>query len=175
MDLMKRDDPMTSVLRNVCKRLAGVVRTTVWLLAAVMLVTLVLQIILRYVFDKPLSWSEELAITCFSWCMLLAIALGVRDSIHVRMDLLIDRCPATLRWWLEKWISLTIAAIGLFLAYAGVNYVLDTASSGTSSAAMGYPLTYLYASAPVCGLLIAVFALEHALLGAPEQSPSQPD
>ena len=88
------------------------------------------------------------------------------------MDLLVDHLPKPLQLALERLISLAIAGVGVFIAWSGANYVGDTA--GATSAAIGYPITYLYACAPVCGVLIAIFGLERALLGAPAQSGQQP-
>jgi TRAP-type C4-dicarboxylate transport system permease small subunit len=162
---------MKAVVRKCCDHLARAVRVVVVILAAVMLASLTLQVVMRYVFGEALSWSEELALACFSWSMLLAIAVGVRDAIHVRMDLLVDRLPAPLRVGIDKLVTLAIAATGAFMAWAGLNYVGD--SSGVTSAAIGYPIAYLYACAPVCGALIALFALENVLLGAPVQPATQ--
>jgi TRAP-type C4-dicarboxylate transport system permease small subunit len=158
---------MKSSLRSACSMMARLVNGTVLLLVSIMLLVLSAQVIMRYVFGQALSWSEELALACFTWSMLLAIALGVRHSVHVRMDLLIDRLPNSWRIVLEKILSLVIAGSGIFLAWAGWAYVAD--ASGTTSAAIGYPITYLYAAAPVCGGLIAIFALEQVFLG-----PAQP-
>lgn len=147
-----------------CTGLASAVNVLVLALVAVMLLSLSGQVVMRYFLGKAPSWSEELAITCFGWSMLLAIALGVRNAIHVRMDLLVDRLPAGPRRWLDRATCMAIAAVGMFLGWTGVRYVADTA--GATSAAIGYPISYLYASAPVCGALVAVFALER-LLRAP--------
>jgi TRAP-type C4-dicarboxylate transport system permease small subunit len=144
-----------------CDHLAGVARGLVIVLTGVMLAALSLQIVMRYVFGRATSWTEELALACFTWSMLLAIAVGVRDGIHVRMDLLVDRLPAPLQKALETLVAGIIALTGLFIAWAGVAYTAD--SAGFMSAAIGYPMTYLYSSAPVCGALIAVFALERVL------------
>lgn len=131
-----------------------------------MLISLTLQITMRYLFNQPLSWSEELAITCFSWCMLLAVALGVRDGIHVRMDLLLDRLPPPLRLGLEKLLMTAIAATGSFIAWSGLKDVVDTAETNATSAAIGYPIVWLYLCAPVSGVLICLFALQELLLGS---------
>lgn len=154
---------MRSAVRKGFDRLASAVRAVVVALALVMLVVLSLQVTMRYMFGQALSWSEELALACFSWSMLLAIALGVRDAIHVRMDLLVDHLPQPWRGGLEKVLMLSIAAAGAFIAWSGTNYVRDAA--GATSAAIGYPTAYLYACAPVCGVLIALFALENVVLG----------
>lgn len=155
---------MKTRARQALDRLAALLRGVIVALALTMLVALSLQIFMRFFLGQALSWSEELALACFSWSMLLAIALGVRNAIHVRMDLLVDCLPAPLQRGVDRLVSLTVAGLGVFVAWSGVRYVLD--SLGTTSAAIGYPIAYLYACAPVSGTLIAVFALERAFLGA---------
>lgn len=151
--------------------LAHGVRATVVILATVMLAALSLQVFCRFVLGQALSWTEELALGCFSWSMLLAIALGLREVIHVRMDLLVDRLPAGAAAALDRLIHLVIAALALFLCWAGAAYVAD--SLGTTSAAIGYPIAWLYAAAPVSAAVLAVFALERVLRG-PAAAPDAP-
>ena len=157
-------------VRQALDRLATLVRGAIAMLAVVMLAALALQVFMRFVIGQALSWSEELALACFSWSMLLAIALGVRDAIHVRMDLLIDRLPPRWRHGLEQLIGAAVAGLGGFIAWAGIRYVVD--SLGTTSAAIGYPIAWLYASAPACGALIMIFALERLLLGPADSRPA---
>jgi len=151
---------MKAFLR-LAERLAALVRVATVGLAVVMLVALALQVLMRYVFGKALSWTEELALGCFTWTMLLAVSLGVRDAIHVRMDLLVDRLSERARRVAEGAILVAVAAFGLFLAWSGWRYLLDT--QGMTSAAIGYPIGYLYAAAPVTGALIALFCAERLL------------
>jgi TRAP-type transport system small permease protein len=153
-------------------QLARAVRALVVALVAVMLGALALQVLMRYVFGQALSWSEELALFCFSWAMLLAIALGVRDGVHVRMDLLVNRAPRALARGLDKLVALATFGVGGFVAWSGIQYVQD--ALGATSAAIGYPTAWLYACAPVGGALMAVFALEHALLGPPPRPDEAP-
>lgn len=152
-------------VRRLVDGLAALARAAIVVLAVTMLMALTLQVFMRFVVGKPLAWSEELALTCFSWTMLLAIALGVREGIHVRMDLLTERLPPAGRGFLERAVALGIVAFGVALAWAGGRYVLD--SQGTTSAAIGFPIGWLYASAPVCGTLVVIFGLEQALFGRP--------
>ncbi len=154
-----------ATLKSALDGLASVLQKIIVALAVTMLLALALQVFMRFVMGQALSWSEELALGCFSWVMLLSIALGVRHSIHVRMDLLIDRLPPMLRHRANQIIWLVIAALGFVIAWSGVNYVRD--SFGTTSAAIGYPIAWLYASAPVSGILIAIFALEHIMMDKP--------
>lgn len=153
-------------LSAACDGIGAVVRWLVVALAGVMLAALALQVVMRYALDRAPSWTEELAITCFGWSMLLAIALGVREGVHVRMDLLVEMLPVPLQRALDRGMLLVVAATGAFLVWSGLRYTIDTA--GAVSAAIGYPLEWLYSSAPVCGGLICLFALERALKGAPQ-------
>ena len=141
---------MIAITRQAIDRLAALLRGVIVVLALTMLVALSLQVFMRFVVGQALSWSEELSLACFSWSMLLGTALGVRDAIHVRMDLVVDHLPEPLQRGADRLISLAVAGLGLFVAWAGVRYVVD--SLGTTSAAIGYPIAYLYASAPACGM-----------------------
>jgi TRAP-type transport system small permease protein len=150
-------------------RLAAAVRGLVFLLTSIMLAALALQVAMRYLLGQALSWTEEIALGCFSWTVLLAIALGVRESIHVRMDLLVDLLPPPLRRAAEQAILLLVAALGGFIAWSGTAYVLD--ARGGTSAAIGYPTGWLYAAAPVGGVLIVLFALEKMRAPAKIEDP----
>lgn len=152
-----------AVVRRALDGLAWLLRGVIVALALGMLVLLAWQVFMRFVVGQALSWSEELALTGFTWAMLLATALGVRESIHVRMEILVDAMPGPLRRWGDKLTALLVLALGGCLAWAGWNYVHD--ALGTTSAAVAYPMAWLYAAAPVSGVLMAVFALEQLVLG----------
>ena len=100
-------------------------------------------------------------------------ALGVREGFHVRMSLLIQRLPSGARRWAEQGIHFATTAVGGFLAWSGWRYFADT--RGTTSAAIGYPIELLYASALVCGVLIALFALEALIEGRIPADETQGD
>lgn len=137
---------------------ARLIKVLVVAMVLLMLCVLSGQILLRYAFNMALSWSEELALALMTWTVLLMAALGVKEGFHVRMALLIQRLPAAARLRAEQAINLATAAIGVFLAWSGWRYFSGT--RGTTSAAIGYPNEVLYISGLVCGVLIALFALE---------------
>lgn len=142
---------------------AAAVKVLVVLMVLVMLGALSAQVLLRYAFDITLSWSEELSLGLFTWTVLLMAALGVREGFHVRMSLLIQRLPPRTRLRAEQAIHFATTAIGGFLAWSGWRYFADT--RGSTSAAIGYPIELLHASALACGVLITLFALEALLEG----------
>jgi TRAP-type C4-dicarboxylate transport system permease small subunit len=142
---------------------AAAVKALVVAMVLVMLCVLSAQVLLRYAFDFALSWSEELSLGLFTWTVLLTSALGVREGFHVRMALLLDLVPTARRRLAERAIHLATAVFGAYLTWAGIQYFSET--RGMTSAAIGYPIEFLYAAAPACGALILLFALEHAIKG----------
>ena len=142
---------------------AWATRASIGIAAVLMLLAISYQVVLRYVFGDTPSWSEELAVLLFSWSVLGGLALGVHEGWHVRLTLLPDMLPPGLRAWTERLTELVTAALGVFLAWSGWRF-LDL-TSGSTSAAIGYPIEILNALAPVCGVLVALFALDRVLRG----------
>lgn len=163
---------MKAAIASTVRGIAAAVAALIQVLILLMLGILALQVFMRSVLDAPPSWSEEAALLGFTWVVLLGVAHGVREGIHVRMDLLLDALPAAGRWVVEKAISASIIGIGGFLLVAGWDYVLNTRDS--TSAAIGYPMPVLYLSAVVSGLLIVVFGFERLLLQGTTGAEEEP-
>ena len=137
-------------------------RVTRWMVigaAAVMIASLILQIFFRYVVGASLVWSEELALFLFTWVVLLAGSLGVREGFHVRLTLFRDFLPPRGRWGLDLIGHLIAGFFGGLVVFSGYHY-LD-ATLGQVSAAVRYPIEYLHVAAPVCGALIVLHTLAH--------------
>ncbi len=136
---------------------ARATRLLVIVMAAVMMASLVLQIFFRYVIGSSLVWSEELALFLFTWVVLLAGSLGVREGFHVRLTVVTNALPAAATRSFEVFGVLIAAIFGGLVVFSGYKY-LD-ATLGQVSAAVRYPIEILHLAAPVCGALIVVHAL----------------
>jgi len=150
---------------------ASALRVSLILAVAVMLSSIVLQVVMRYVLGNTLSWTEELAILMFAWLTLGGLALGVYEGFHVRLDLLISYLPPVLRLVAEKAIGILTIAFGGYMAWSGERFFDMT--RGSISAAIGYPIEFLHGLAPVAGALICLFAI-NGLFAAPRPD-AEPD
>ena len=70
-------------------------------------------VISRFLFNHPLTWSDELASITFLWLAMLGAVIAQRRGQHMRMTALLDRVPVGLRAVME---ALASAAPALFLA-----------------------------------------------------------
>lgn len=142
---------------------ARVTGGVVVLMTAVCMGCLVLQVVMRYFVGQATSWTEELALFLFTWIVLLAGSIGVREGFHVRLTLVAGLLPAPVRALLERATSLAVLGFGVVLLISGVDYVDRTL--GQVSAAVRFPIEVLHLAAPVCGALIVLHALARLLTG----------
>ncbi|MDG4674816.1 TRAP transporter small permease [Shinella sp. 838] len=120
------------------------------------------QVIMRYVFESSLLWSEELVRWLFIWTIWVGIAYAFRVGDHIRITVLSDRLSEPWKKRLE--VTLTVAIIGFFLwfAWLGLQQATSPIVTRQSSVVLNWPfsdkkvgLTWLYATLPFGSLLSA--------------------
>ncbi|MDG2375639.1 MAG: TRAP transporter small permease [Woeseiaceae bacterium] len=121
------------------------------------------QVISRYVFASPSSWTEEAARFLMIWVGLLGAAYAFRTGVHLGFDLL----PQKLSGQSAKTLKLlTLVAVILFsltvLIIGGSNLVVLTWELKQHSAVLGLPIAWVYAVIPAAGTLICVYAIAAA-------------
>ena len=157
-------------IRAVNDATSRLLRVLVTALASVMLASVLLAVVTRVTFKHSPPWSEEMALLSFGWIILLMTAAGVRDFSHARLDSLVKLLPGGARRAADRLIAALIAGVGLYLLWAGCDYLLEM--GGSRSAAMRYPMEILYASLPVASVLILLYGIERVLAGPPEDAPA---
>jgi TRAP-type transport system small permease protein len=60
-------------------------------------IVFIVQVVARFIFDKPLPWSDEAAVILYVWIILWACAFMVATKEHVVFDLLWNSANPTLR------------------------------------------------------------------------------
>ncbi|HEV7326513.1 MAG TPA: TRAP transporter small permease [Bosea sp. (in: a-proteobacteria)] len=128
----------------------------------VMTLAILWQVVARLLINRSPPWTEEIALLMFGWIVMLMLALGAREHLHVRIDTLVTRLPQGLARLADRVISIMIVLIGAYLLWASILYFGEM--RGTVSAAARYPSEWLYACAPVASLLLMLFTIENALL-----------
>ena len=58
------------------------------LLMALMFVSFILQIVFRYVLNRPLGWTEEVTVLCWLWVVLWGAAFILTDRDEIRFDII---------------------------------------------------------------------------------------
>jgi len=142
-------------------------------LFAATIVVITAQVLWRYAFRNALPWTEELARYLFMWITFLGAALAVRDGMHIRVTLLLERLPARWRRYVEvAGLGLMVLLMG-FLVFVGVRWVWT--NRATWATTLDLPLSYVvYSSLPVGMALGIYFALRRAVKSLRGNDAEQP-
>lgn len=119
-----------------------------------------LQVVMRYVFNSSLSWSEELARYMFIWQIWLAIALAAKKNAHLRITLIFGVVRGKKAEALELLVDVVCIVFGAFLFKYGADTVMQIAHFSQKSAALRLPMQYVYAAIPAGALLTDIRLIE---------------
>ena len=111
----------------------------------------------RYVFDRPLVWSDELASTLFLWLAMLGAVIAFRRDEHMRMTACVGMLPPPLRAMLDTFATGAALAFLLLIAWPTYQYALYQLPITTS--ALEITDTWRAAAMPVGIALMIVFAV----------------
>ena len=119
------------------------------------------QIIMRYVFRRAPYWSEELVRFTFVWITLIGAAIGIREKIHIGIDLLVARLPEKWQKYSRILVNCAICFFAGFIIYYG--YQVSLATLNQPSPALKISMSYVYAGLPVGGALMIYFAVKEII------------
>ncbi len=115
-----------------------------------------LQVIMRYVMQDSLSWSEELARYMFIWMVNIGISYGVKKNRHISIDILNTFLSP------KKAAVLSIVADLLFMFFAvlivfyGSEIVRRIGITGQSTPALEIPMKFVYCALPAGFTLVCI-------------------
>lgn len=125
-----------------------------------MVFVIFMQVVMRYVFNNSLSWSEEFARYLFVWFSWMGVSAGLKDGEHLRVELL---STALSKRGLHKpkelvniIVSLVWLATTLIVVYYGLEVVLSQMALNVLTPAMRLPVWIGYLSIPACSAVVGI-------------------
>lgn len=128
-----------------------------------MSIIIFIQVIMRYVFQNSLVWSEELSRYMFIWLIYFAVSYTARREKHIRIDAAINLYPKKLRPYIEILSELIVLGFSVFIAVTAVTVFHKITWSGQLSPAMRIPMQYVYA-APLVGFVLTAIRQVQCIL-----------
>ena len=120
------------------------------LLMAVMSILGVFQVVGRLVGVVP-SWTEEAIRFLFIWASCVGAAIGIKEHIHIGIDILVNLLPFVARKVIDIVVQLGLIAFDVFIIKFGFDMVARTMTQ--ASPALRLPMAYVYLTVPVMGIL----------------------
>lgn len=148
---------MNRLLARVCTVWTGVqrvVEAAIIALSLAMVASLAAQVVARYLFNAPLTWSEELARYVFIWLSFLGAWLAWARREHLGIDMLAEAAPPRVRWLLLRAAEIIVLAFAISAMVFG-RRILEV-SINQPSAVLRLPMAWVYLAFYVGMTLIVV-------------------
>ena len=142
---------MRNILNKCLNGLAG-------LSLIVMTVLTTYQVITRYVFNAPSTWSEELVGYMFGWATMFGAAICTGERAHMNIPIVVDMLkdgPKKVLLIFGEIIALLFSAI--ILVYGGFT-VSSLAMGQQTSSLWGLAVGTFYWVMPICGILMVMYS-----------------
>ncbi|MBO5069958.1 MAG: TRAP transporter small permease [Roseburia sp.] len=90
---------------------------------AIILILMTLQIVMRYVFNNPLKWTDELSRMSMVWMTFLGSVVAFREKAHICVDLITSHFPRRLNRIVALMTDLICIGFLCVLIVMGIKYV----------------------------------------------------
>lgn len=144
-------EKLRNTLNKVLSLLAG-------LSMSVMVILTTYQVIARYIFNSPSTWSEELVGYIFGWSTMLGATIVSGERGHMNIPVVIDRFNPTLRKAFHIFgevIAFLFSAT--ILVFGG--YQVSQLAMGQQTSSLGVAVGVFYWIMPVCGAIILIYSV----------------
>lgn len=130
----------------------------VFAVLVLLVATLGLQVLSRFVFEFPLGWTEELARVGQIWLVFIGAAVGARRAEHFVVELFMERVDFPGKQVVARTIDVIVVAFFCAIAVMAAQATFEGA--GQELPTLGISIAWAYVAVPIGCLLMAFhFAL----------------
>ena len=109
--------PRHPLVHSIDRTIAWASEVPAAILVALEMIVLLAGVISRYVFNAPLTWSDELASILFLWLAMLGAVIALRRGEHMRLTTLVNRLSPDARAWVNLFARLVVIAFVLEIVW----------------------------------------------------------
>ncbi len=131
--------------------------------AATMLISLFLQVVSRYVFNKAFSWTEEVAVLCFIMSVYFGATYAIKIRAHIKIEILTS-CFTQKQQHIFGIISNIFFIIFAFVILIGFYGIVgNLIKYGSVMVITRIPKWILYSVLPFCFVLMIIRLVQDIL------------
>ncbi len=150
-------------MRN--KKVTSLIEETLKFILRLLLIAMViitfLQVIMRYVFDSPLTWAEETIGVLMIYFGLIGGSFGIYYGVHISLEIFVERFMKRF----DRYIRILEVFIYIFFGLIEIIYGIQIMKLTVFQVlpATGFPVRYTYLALPISGFVMIFFSI--VLLG----------
>ena len=144
-------EKLRNALNKVLNLLAGLSMT-------VMVVLTTYQVIARYVFNSPSTWSEELVGYLFGWSTMLGATIVSGERGHMNIPVVIDQFKPAARKAFHIFAEIIAFLFSATILVFG-GYQVSNLAMGQQTSSLGVAVGVFYWVMPICGVVILLYSV----------------
>jgi TRAP-type C4-dicarboxylate transport system permease small subunit len=146
-------------LRRLDRILTAFEEWTIFIAVMVALISLFVNVVLRYGFNYSLAWSEELVREVIIYTTLIGASVAVRQRSMIKIDASVQLLPK-LKLPLTFFSHLVTIIFAAIMVIYGWKMALLQVQTMQKTIILRIPLVYLYAILPLMGALMLIRTLQ---------------
>lgn len=119
------------------------------------------QVVMRYVFDSPLTWAGEFIGIVMIYFGLIGGSWGMKHGIHIALEVFVQKYLKGLKIVADVLEVSSYIAVGIFEMIYGIKIVL--LSKYEILPATGIKASYVYMAIPIAGAVMLLFSSERII------------
>ncbi|SFH24409.1 TRAP-type C4-dicarboxylate transport system, small permease component [Desulfotomaculum arcticum] len=124
------------------------------------IISVILQVMTRYVPGFTALWTEDAATYSFIWSMMLGAAVMVRYKAHFSMGILNDKLTGKWAMANKLFIHTLVGLFGLLMAYYGYQLTMQFWNWSVNSLPI-LSQRYVWMPLPISGLTIFLYSIDN--------------
>ncbi|MGO2341547.1 TRAP transporter small permease [Vibrio litoralis] len=116
------------------------------------------QVISRYIFNSPSTFSEEFLRFSLVWLSVIGLAYVSGKQEHISLTLFLDKCPKTLVHIWQIILQVIFIAFAIYILIIGGMKVVNNAMMQVSPV-LQIPMGKVYYALPISGVLTIVYSV----------------
>ena len=117
-------------LKNIVKNLDAIVTCTT---LAICVILVNCNVIMRYFFNNPIRWSEEVVTSLFVWTVFIGSAYAYRNHSHLGVDIVVNFMPDRMKKVVSIIMGILELLVLLMLTIISAQYVYHLIFSRTGA------------------------------------------
>lgn len=117
----------------------------------------IVNVLLRYLFQGGLYWAEEVATNAFIWSVFVGAAAAYRHKMHIGIDFITQFGPKSWRILLAVVIDCLMVIINSYIVYLSMLFI--QANKLKRTPVIDVPATYVNSALTVGFTLMTIYAL----------------
>ncbi len=142
-------------LRKLDRFVTNIEEWTLFIIVTVALISLFVNVILRYGFNYTLAWSEELVRIVIIYSTFVGASVAVKQRAMIKIDAIVQIFPK-LKTGLTFYSNVLMLIFACMMIYYGYKMAELQVMTNQKTIIMQIPLVYLYAIMPVMGIMVFI-------------------